>query len=104
MSDEFIAYIGDYKFHDAVIENIENEENNLTVILKSIEEKIFSIQFLNVINVNANRPIGMMLYSLSEMREEDTKYRKFVFTNWEDEDDAFLEVIAKEYIYETNNE
>jgi hypothetical protein len=37
----------------------------------------------------------MMLYSLSEMRHPG--HRLFVFTNWEEEGDAYLEIIADSY-------
>jgi hypothetical protein len=31
----------------------------------------------------------------NEMKHPD--YRRFIFTNWEDEDDAFLEIIAENF-------
>lgn len=39
----------------------------------------------------------MVLYSISAM-EKQPPFRKFVFVNWDEEDDASLEIIARDCI------
>ena len=37
-----------------------------------------------------------MVYALSELRAEPPS-RRFVFPNWDEDDDAFLELIAQDF-------
>lgn len=93
---KFIQYIGDYRVHDGVIEDINENSKEFEVVLRSIEQEIIKVQFKDIKEVRQNKAIGMMLYSISEMSEENP-YRLFVFTNWDDYGDAFLEVVARSY-------
>ena len=45
-------------------------------------------------SVDADQAEGMLLYSLSEMKSPPP-YRKFVFTNSDDDDSARLEIVAR---------
>ncbi|WP_426451962.1 hypothetical protein ACP26L_07760 [Paenibacillus sp. S-38] len=94
-TEEFLAYIGDYRIHDSNVESILWENTLLSVTLKGYEGERIVIKFNGVQTINSNRPLGMMLYALSEMRINGP-YRKFLFANWRDEDDASLEVIAED--------
>jgi hypothetical protein len=98
MSDtnaQFIAYVGDPQIHDGVITDFEHQGAKASVTIKAQSGRILKIEFDGVISVKSNKPKGMMLYSLSEMRHPE--HRLFVFTNWEEEDDAYLEIIADSF-------
>ncbi|BFT74055.1 hypothetical protein [Paenibacillus sp. P36] len=101
--NEFLTYIGDYRIHDSKIEGIFWEDTTLTVTLKSYEGGTIVIKFIRLQTVNANRPLGMILYAISEL-VKNGPYRKFRFANWRDEDDAFLEIISEgiEILYSIN--
>ena len=45
----------------------------------------------------SNRPERMMLYIINEVKKQ-FPYRKFIFTNWDERDDASLEIIAEDFI------
>ena len=60
-------------------------------------EKMFVAQFAGVRAVRANNPEGMMLYALSEFKS-DPPLRRFVFANWDDNGEAFLEIDAESSI------
>ena len=95
MASEFIGYVGYSNIHDGVIKKVEHREEKASVTIESEKGYIFLVQFEGVKSVKSNNPEGMKLYSLSEMKHPDN--RLFVFTNWEDEDNAFLEIIAEDY-------
>ncbi len=93
--DQFLGYIGDYRVHDSKIEGIVLENTLLTVTLRSYEGEAIAVKFYGVQTMNFIRPIGMMLYSISEMNE-NAPFRKFHFANWEDDDNASLEIVAEQ--------
>jgi hypothetical protein len=92
---QFIAYVGDPEIHDGVITNFEHQGTKASVTIKAESGRILRIDFDGVVSVKSNRPEGMMLYSLSEMKHPE--HRLFLFTNWEEEDDAYLEITADSY-------
>jgi hypothetical protein len=93
---EFIKYIGDYRVHDSVIEEILEKPGSVTVILRSIDQELIKLIFDDVKEVKANKAKGMMLYSISEM-SGDEAFRCFVFMNWDDASDASFEIAAKDF-------
>jgi hypothetical protein len=95
----FIGYIGDHKIHDSNIQEIFEEQNDIRVFLKSPDGDAISIRFLEVKSYKSCNPIGMMLYAICEKQELDP-FRRFVFINWDEEDNTFLEVVAKRFIIE----
>ena len=97
MEEILIGYIGDYRVHDSKIKEIESDENILQVSLKSEEDEIVVVKFLGAKSISSNRPEGMILYAICEMKEQ-SPFRKFVFVNTDEEDDAFLEIIAQDCI------
>ncbi|SHJ97179.1 hypothetical protein SAMN02745163_02959 [Clostridium cavendishii DSM 21758] len=94
----FIRYIGDYRVHDSSIETILQNEDIIQVYLISNENEKIIVTFIDVKSMKSNRPEGMILYSISEMKEQPP-FRKFIFVNWDEDNDASLEIIAKDCIF-----
>ena len=92
---DFVAYVGNADFHDARVQTVCYEGEQAEVTLKSISGRELKVSFTGVKRFAANQPVGMMIYALNEMRA-DAPYRRFVFTNWDEEDPACLEVEARE--------
>jgi hypothetical protein len=65
------------------------------VAIQGASGRRFTVEFRGVQSVRSHRAEGLPLYSLSEMKAP-APWRRFVFTNWDEEDDAALEVIARE--------
>ncbi|WP_159882787.1 hypothetical protein [Paenibacillus puerhi] len=59
------------------------------------------VRFYGVKTIHSNRPIGMMLYAISEMKESQT-LRRFIFGNWDERDDASFEIVAETVDYEVD--
>jgi len=96
MSDEdFISYVGDYRIHDSKILDVISGDKTLQVSLKTEMDEVITVKFLNTVSVDSCKPIGMFLYAIAEMKAEGS-FRKFVFINWNEEDDAYLEVISSD--------
>ncbi|OPH47018.1 hypothetical protein BC351_40490 [Paenibacillus ferrarius] len=93
--DQFLGFIGDYRIHDSKIEGILWENTNLTVALRSYEGEVVVFKFYGVQTINSNRPIGMMLNSVSEMKKNEP-FRKFLFANWDEDDNASFEIVAEQ--------
>jgi len=93
---DFIGYIRNYKVHDSKVEKIIKNGNDVTVLLKSQEGESINVRFSSVQEVVEERPIGMILYAICEMKHI-APYRKFVFANTDEEDVASLIVVAHEY-------
>ena len=90
----FVGYVKDADYHDATILSVEQTGDVVRVRVCGYDEKIFVSEFSGVQAVRATRPEGMMLYALSEMSSAPP-LRRFVFTNWHDDDDAALEIDAE---------
>jgi hypothetical protein len=91
---DFVAYVGDSDIHDAQILSIDNQGCTVDVHLRGASRRNFVVRFVGVQSVASNRPEGMMLYALVERRSAPP-CRRFDFANWEDEDDARLEIMAE---------
>jgi hypothetical protein len=94
--DDFVGYVGDPDFHDGSILRVIADVDVVRVAVRGSSGQEFAVEFRGVEAVRANRPEGMMIYSLSEMRTR-TAARLFVFTNWEVDDEASLEVEAEDF-------
>jgi len=92
----FIGYVGDAAFHDGSVLTVEQHDDTTRVRVRGCSGKVFVVTFGGVRAVRAKRPEGMMLYALSEIRGEPP-LRRFVFANWDDDDDASLEVDAENF-------
>jgi len=102
---EFLRYIGDPDFHDGTILDVADvptvaeypnpSAGNRVVRVRGASGRIFNIEFHDVRAVRSCRPVGMLIYSLSELRC-DPPYRRFVFANWNEDGEACLEIEARE--------
>jgi len=88
---EFIGYVGDAEIHDGGIMAIREGVGSLSVEVRTLDGETLIVDFTGVSDVRSNRAVGMLLYSLSEL-DTSKPGRLFAFSNWDDEDDAFLEV------------
>lgn len=95
-NSDFIGYVGNYKVHDSRVEKIINSGNDVTVLLRSQEGEIISVRFSSVQEIIEERPIGMILYAICEIKDI-APCRKFEFANTDEEDEASLIVVAHEY-------
>jgi hypothetical protein len=92
----FVGYLGARDFHDGSILTMERIDDLVRVRIRGAEEQLFVAEFTGVREVRSNRPEGMFLDALSEMRGQPP-VRRFVFVNWEWDDDAFLEIDAEQF-------
>ena len=90
---EFVQYVGSPDFHDGRILRVEQQADLIRVRVRGYSGREYAAEFANGRIVVSNHPEGMLLYSLSEMRGEPP-IRKFAFANWDEEDDAALEIDA----------
>ena len=96
-TSSFIGYVGDPDFHDGSILSVEQQEGMARVRVRGASGKHFRVDFNGVGAVRANRPVGMVLYALSEMGALPPM-RRFVFANWDERSDADLEVDAASFV------
>jgi hypothetical protein len=94
--DSPVAYVGDADFHDGSILTVEVGEGTARVRIRGYSGKFFTVSFRGVVAVRANRPEGMVLYGLCELRSQ-SPVRRFCFANWNVGDDASLEIDATEF-------
>ena len=94
--DDFVGYIGDPDIHDGHIRAIEPSGSKLSVTIEAHKGRRFVVEFNDVLWVKSHCPEDMMLYALAEWKGEGN-VRRFVFANWDEGDDAFLEVDAKDF-------
>jgi hypothetical protein len=95
-SGDFIGYVGPPELHDGSIVQVQESSQGIKVSVQGDDGKPFVIVFSGVRNTSSNRPEGMILYGLAEMKEEGPG-RKFVFLNWDEKDAAKLEIIATDF-------
>jgi len=96
MNEEtFVRYLNKPDVHDGIIRSVSQDSDLLRVTVQTQDGRLVTFEFRNVQSIKMNRPEGMMLYALCESRETPPG-RRFVFGNWDEEDDAFLEVVAND--------
>ena len=96
----FIGCVGDPDFHDGAVLAVEHQNGTARVRVRGVSGKVFVVDFGGVRAVRANRPDGMMIYALCE-HSAVAPVRRFVFANWDDESDAYLEVDAETFAVHT---
>ena len=96
---ELLGYVGGPELHDAVVVRVDDLGENVRVILKGESEGTFLVSFSGVKSTSSHRPEGMTLYGMAEVKGEPG-LRHFVFVNWDEDDDAKLEVSAAGYSME----
>jgi hypothetical protein len=84
---EFVGYVGPSEIHDATIESVDVDSNRLVVVLRRGEPSghRLRIEFSEPTEVQHERPVGMVLYVLAELRGGDGR-RRFAFANWDEAD------------------
>ncbi len=95
MSDNsFIGYVGDPDFHDGMVLNVHSTNDIVQVRIRGASGKEFVAEFGAGRVAQSKKPVGMLLYALVEFGWEPP-LRKFVFANWDEDDDATLEILAE---------
>ena len=95
-SPEFVAYVGPRDIHDSTIVGVERASGTVTVRLRALNGRQFSLEFLGVASVSAQEPENMFLYALSEMRHSPP-LRRFLFANSDEDSAASLEIVAESF-------
>jgi len=91
----FVAYVGDPDFHDGHVFRVSVESGKVEVIVEGYSGRQYVVSFDGVEAVSMNSPVGMELYSLSEM-QATPPLRKFV-SNSDDDDPSTLSVTARDF-------
>ena len=94
-SPDFIGYLNDPDIHDGTILKVQQSDTQVRVLVRSYEGQLYVYEFDQVESVKSVVPEGMMLYSLTEMLTAEP-FRRFVFTNWDEEGEGILEVVAQQ--------
>jgi hypothetical protein len=90
MTDQ--RYVGPADLHDARIVSVDRDRDSLIVNIRSNEGRAFGVRFHGVRETRARDCEGMMLYALVERGAETP--RQYVFSNWDEDDSASLEITA----------
>jgi Cysteine-rich CPCC len=93
MSEGFVGYRGGHDLHDAKVVSVEQDSDVARVVIETVDGRRILLEFFEVASLTQSQANGMMLYGLSEF-ESTAPLRRFVFANWDDDDDARLEVVA----------
>ena len=96
---EFVAYVGHADFHDGHIRAVCHAGDQVDVVVEGYSGRKYKVHFSGVRRFMANQPEGMMIYALNEMRATPP-FRCFLFTNWDEDDPASLEIEAREFTIE----
>jgi hypothetical protein len=96
MTEGFIAFRGGPELHDGKIVKVEQDGDTARVVVEAETGRELEVVFYGVTSLTQHRAEGMTLYALSEM-DYEAPQRHFLFANWDDEDDAQLEVIARDF-------
>jgi hypothetical protein len=89
-------YVGDPDFHDGQVVTVARSGSDLQVEVRGASGRAYEVVFSGVESVTQRRPEGMLLYALTEMPSEPP-LRRFVFANWDEQDEATLEVDALDF-------
>lgn len=95
MPDDFVSYVGDPDLHDGEVVSVSRDGSDARVEVRGTSGRRYELAFAGAERVSQHRPVGMRLYALVEMRATPP-LRRFVFANWDEEDNAALEVEAFE--------
>ena len=95
MMDRFVRYVGPTSIRDAVVQSVEMRDNQLAVVLVTQDEQTaLRLLFRDVAHVEQERPVGMRLYALAELRSEDGTRRRFSFANSDEDSTCRLALLA----------
>jgi hypothetical protein len=93
MPEKFVGYRGGFEVHDATVAAVEHDGDVARIVIEAVDGRRIMFAFSGVASLTQIRAEGMMLFGLSEF-EATAPLRRFVFANWDDDDDARLEVVA----------
>jgi hypothetical protein len=93
-----VIWVGPADVHDAHIRDVARSEDGLTVTLETCEGAELVARFEGVEAVREQDPVGMMIYGL--FARDSAGESCFSFSNWDEDDPAFLEVIAAGVTFE----
>ena len=96
MDDTQLRHLGPADIHDGSVIDVDHKGDEALVTVQGASGELYRIAFSGVQSVIANRAVGMTLYAFSELAAEGSG-RRFTFTNWDDEDDAKLDIIAQNF-------
>jgi hypothetical protein len=85
--------VGDPDLHDGEVVAVFHRGSDVRVEVQGASGRSYEIAFSGVESLTQRRPEGMRIYALSEMRGAPP-LRRFVFANWDEADEAALEVEA----------
>src|SRR6267154_2155628 len=97
----FVAYRGNADFYDGTLLDFHREGSIVRTQVRGASMKVYVVEFTGVRDVRANKPEGMVLYSLSELLG-DAPLRRFVFVNSDEEDAASLEIDAEGLVVQSD--
>lgn len=92
----FIGYVGEADFHDGSVLTVERQDETARIRVRGASGKVFVVDFSGVQDMRAKRPEGMLLYAVSAFAGRPP-LRRFVFANWDDDNEAYLEVDAESF-------
>jgi hypothetical protein len=93
---DFAGPVGPDDIHDSTIVAVERTNRIITVHLRALHGRQFSIEFLGVASVSALQPENMFLRALTEM-PHSPPLRRFVFANADESSIAYLEIVAERF-------
>jgi hypothetical protein len=94
-ASEFQGYFGHPDFHDAVIEDVQQSERQLSVVLRAESGARWCITFAEA-EVTERNPRGTRIYAVSRMATPRVGLLTYVFVNWNERDDSPLEVTTSQ--------
>lgn len=95
-SPEFVGYVGIPDLHDGIVLRVSIEGKAAEVVVEGFSGRHHVLRFEGVGTVEMNQPEGMLLYSLSEMRNAPP-LRKFEFTNNGEDHPGSLSILATDF-------
>lgn len=92
MTAEFVGYVGGADLHDGEVLAVRREGSDARVDVRGASGH-YEVAFVGVQSLERHRPEGMRMYALTELKDMPP-LRRFVFANWDEDDDASLAVQA----------
>ncbi|HEX9708663.1 MAG TPA: hypothetical protein VGB42_01600 [Candidatus Thermoplasmatota archaeon] len=95
--NEWVAYTGDPDLQDGRVLSVNWRRESLEVEVEGGSgAQVLTLTFHQVAEVGTERPVGMQIAGLSEVRSPEGS-RGFIFLNWDDGDGRALEVWASSF-------
>jgi hypothetical protein len=91
-----IQYVGPPELRSGHVVGVERGGDRARVRVQTADGRELTLEFNGVAALTAVHPEGMLLYGLAELPAE-APLRQFLFANWEEWDDAGLEIAAREF-------